>query len=314
MEDILIVDDDKNILKLLSFRFKKEGYSVRTATNGKVCLEHIRKKMPNLVILDISMPVMDGFEVLSNIRRNLRTSHLPVIMLTARSDLSQRIEGLKMGADDYIAKPFNIEELILKSRNLIKRAFQESLTNPLTGLPGNEAIKSYIENLLKKENEKWAIFYIDLDYFKAFNDSYGFSKGDKAILLTKDLIKNALASSGNSNDFFGHIGGDDFIVISTPEKIDELCKRIIELFDEKSKILFKKEDLERGFILSKDRKGESIKLNLLSISIGVVTDSNKGIKNYFQMGEVLSGAKNMAKKIKGSSYFIERRDFEFTND
>ena len=117
MEEVLIVDDDENILKLLSFRFSKEGYSTRTALNGKICLDLIRIKIPNLVILDVSMPVMDGFEALRNIRANLRTSHLPVIMLTARSDLSQRIVGLKMGADHYIPKPFNIEELILKSKN-----------------------------------------------------------------------------------------------------------------------------------------------------------------------------------------------------
>ncbi|MCK4778012.1 MAG: response regulator [Actinomycetia bacterium] len=314
MEEVLIVDDDENILKLLSFRFSKEGYSTRTALNGNTCLDLIRIKIPNLVILDVSMPVMDGFEALRNIRANLRTSHLPVIMLTARSDLSQRIVGLKMGADDYIPKPFNIEELILKSKNLIRRAFQESLTNPLTGLPGNETIKSYIENLLQGKDKKWAIFYIDLDNFKTYNDYYGFSKGDEAILSTRDIIKEVVLNYGNNSDFLGHIGGDDFILISSPDKIDALSENIINFFDKKSKALYKKEDLDRGFILIEDRKGKLQKQSFLSISIGIVTGENDGIENYFKMGEVLSGAKNMAKKIEGSSYFIERRNFDFPQE
>ena len=306
-EKILIADDDPDILDVIRITLEAEGYEVLEAHDGKEAVDMIKKCTPDLLITDFKMPKICGDEVCKILKQDILIQHMPIIMLTGKGEVLDKIQGINAGADDYIVKPFEPQELVARVKMVLRRTGRDLDANLLTRLPGNVSIINELRIRIT-ENELFAVCYVDLDKFKAFNDKYGFEKGDEVIKNTARILISSLQQKGTPQDFIGHIGGDDFVVITTPEKVDELCKKIIADFTAMVPGLYNKEDLEKGYIIGKDRQKKIKKIPLLSISIGVVTNDKRKIEHVGEVGELGAELKEYAKSLPGSNYVKERRD------
>jgi CheY-like chemotaxis protein len=303
---VLVVDDEDHIRRILKFQLEKHGYRVVLAENGEVALELMRRESPDLVILDLMMPKIDGLETCQRIRKNFQTSQIPIIMLTAKSELPDKIKGLQDGANDYLIKPYSSEELLLRVRNVLDWSFRQKEANPLTGLPGNRAIEKELQVRIEGK-EPFAFLYLDIDNFKPYNDHYGYQKGDEAILFLSDIVTEAVNSLGGGSDFVGHIGGDDFVVITSPARGEFIGRHIIDQFDKGSLILFRDDDLQRGFMEIRNRLGEIKRMPLMSLTIALVVDEEGTLKHYAQVNDIASELKQYGKRMAGSVVVRERR-------
>jgi len=306
-EKILIVDDDPDILDVLRITLEAEGYEILEAHDGEEAINIIKKSMPDLLITDFKMPKMCGDEVCRILKEDILIQHMPIIMLTGKGEVSDKIHGINAGADDYIVKPFEPQELAARVKMVLRRSARDLDANPLTRLPGNVSIINELQKRLAK-NDPFAVCYIDLDKFKAYNDKYGFEKGDEIIKNTARILISSVQEYGTPKDFIGHIGGDDFVVVTIPGKVDELCKNIICKFNSMVPSLYNKEDLHRGYVIGKDRQKKIQKIPLLSISIGVVTNEKRNINHVGEIGELGAELKEYAKSLSGSNYVKERRE------
>lgn len=303
---VLVVDDEDHIRRILKFQLEKHGYRVVLAENGEVALELVRREAPDLVILDLMMPKVDGFETCRRIRQNFQTAQIPIIMLTAKSELPDKIKGLQDGANDYLSKPYSNEELLLRVRNVLDWSLKQKEANPLTGLPGNRAIEKELQGRIEKR-EPFAFLYIDIDNFKPYNDHYGYQKGDEAILFLSDIVTEAVNSLGDARDFVGHIGGDDFVVITPPARAEYVARHIIDEFDKGSLILLREDDIRRGFMEVRNRLGEIKRMPLMSLTVALVVDDEGKLKHYAQVNDIASELKRYGKGMAGSVVVRERR-------
>lgn len=303
---ILIVDDDADIRDVLKLTLAEENYDVLEAGDGEEALKIITTKAPDLVLLDYKIPKLNGRQVCAEIKKDLLLRHLPVIMVTGKGDISDKVGGLDAGADDYIVKPFEPKELLARIRMVLRRTQIDLEANPLTHLPGNISI---LNELSKRLDSKapLAACYIDLDKFKSYNDKYGFEHGDEVIRETARILIRTAQQCGNPSDFIGHIGGDDFVVITTPSVVDKVCDGIIAGFEEASPSFYNDEDRKKGFIIAKDRKGQEQKIPLLSVSIGVVTNQFRKIDHMAQINEIGAELKQYAKSLERSNYVKDQR-------
>ena len=303
---ILIADDDPDIRDILRLTLSEEDYDTLEAQNGEEALEIIRAKPLDLVLLDYKMPKMDGRTLCNLIKKDLLLQHLPIIMVTGKGEVSDKIDGIDAGADDYIVKPFEPKELLARIRMILRRTQRDLEANPLTRLPGNVAILNEFSNCI--ENKKtYAVCYVDLDKFKAYNDKYGFEHGDNVIRETARILLNAAKEFGNAEDFVGHIGGDDFVVVTTPDLSDKICEKIIHDFDAISPSFYNPEDRKNGFIIGQDRQNKTQKIPLLSVSIGVVTNQTRNITHVAQISEIGAELKKLAKNMEKSNYVKDKR-------
>jgi len=300
-ERIVVADDSLLMLKIIEDKLLEAGYEVISAADGKEALGKIIDNPPDLVILDVMMPLMTGWEVCCQLRKHALTNALPIILLTARSEEEDRIAGLELGADDYIVKPFSANELLARVKAILARTKRSRQASPLTGLPGNEAIEERITRRLAARKPT-AIVYADLDNFKAFNDVYGFKHGDRAIKLTSRILSGSLEWWEKEDDFLGHLGGDDFVVIIDPERADEFSQMVVERFDLEIKYLYKKDDLEKGYLVTTNRRGEWEKYPIISLSLAIMEFPDSQIESYQQLGEKAVQIKKKAKSIKGSCF------------
>jgi len=227
---ILVVEDDPDISNMLQLYFRSLEYEVHVAPRGQDALEVTRQLLPNVIVLDIMLPDIDGYEVCRQLRTNLRTSHIPILFLTQKDERSDKIHGLELGADDYITKPFDVEELRLRVRNTIKRAEIESLTSPTTGLPSGRLIEQQLRQLLRLAD--WGILYIGIPGLDAFNEVYGFVAGEEVLRFTALVLNEAVERLGHPEDFIGHIGGDNFIVITRKAIMSQLKEELERRFEE----------------------------------------------------------------------------------
>jgi diguanylate cyclase (GGDEF)-like protein len=303
---ILIIDDDPDIRDVLNITLTQEGYEVIEAGDGQEGLRFAQTKSPDLVVVDFKMPKMDGREVCRELKKDILLSHMPVIMLTGKGDLSDKVGGIYAGADDYIVKPFEPQELIARISMIIRRAQRDLEANPLTRLPGNVSILNELQRKID-QHSLYAVCYIDLDKFKTYNDKYGFEHGDEVIKESARIFIRTVKELGNNADFIGHIGGDDFVIITTPDKVDTLCQKIISEFDKTSPTFYSEEDRRAGFIIAKDRKGIEIKVPLLSVSIGVVDNEKRKITHVAEIGEIGAELKQQAKNVERSIYIKDQR-------
>jgi PleD family two-component response regulator len=301
---VLVVDDDRNLRTIISTNLQIAGFDVIGAADGAQALALLDSGAPDVVLLDVTMPVMDGYATLRKIRRHPAASHVPVIILTGTTNVDAA-KSLEAGADDFISKPFSPQEMLARVRAKVRRANVDASLQPLTRLPGNVAIEYEIRRRFEAR-EAWAVIYADLDNFKGYNDVYGFTHGDDAIRLVASTIADAIRASGDETDFLGHIGGDDFIVVSTPPRVEQLARTIVELFDRAVPTLYEPADRARGWIDSKDRRGRSVRYPLMSLSLAVVTPTSQ-ISTYQQIGEVAAELKKYAKARDGSYIAMDKR-------
>jgi diguanylate cyclase (GGDEF)-like protein len=303
---ILVVDDEPPIRDILKFQLENAGFIVSTAENGEEGLRQVLEDPPDLVLLDLMIPRKDGYEVCRQIKNGYGTRHIPVIILTARAELDEKLKGLENGANDYVTKPFSMPELLMRVRNVLAWSQSQREANPLTGLPGNVSIERELTQRIESGGG-FAFLYSDIDNFKSFNDYYGYARGDEVIKRTARILTRAVAVAGSPGDFVGHIGGDDFVVMTSLQKADAVARKVVELFDSASREWFDAEDLERGYLRIRKRSGEVMKVMSLGITLAVVTNEKTRIQHIGEVADIASELKRYGKGITGSVVVRERR-------
>ncbi|HEY7975231.1 MAG TPA: response regulator, partial [Ktedonobacterales bacterium] len=209
---ILVVEDDVGVARMLRATLEAEGYNPLVACTGEEGVTLALREGPQLILLDLMLPGMDGFEVVQNLRGNARTAHIPVMVVSARHDAADKVRAFESNVDDYLTKPFNGDELLARIRTQLRHV-QELQLSPLTGLPSGLRIERAIDERLA-EPGLWSILYLDLDNFKAYNDVYGFVRGNDLIRLVARIIDEVMRDLGGASDFLGHVGGDDFLLLT----------------------------------------------------------------------------------------------------
>jgi len=272
----MIVEDDPDISNMLRIYFRSQGYDVAVAQRGEDALEMCRKQLPHIIVLDIMLPDMDGYDVCRNLRDNLRTSHIPIIFLTQKDERSDKIHGLELGADDYITKPFDLEELKLRVKNAMTRATIQNLTTPTTGLPSGRLIEDQLRQLMRRED--WGIVYVGIKGFDAFKEEYGFVAGEEVLRFTAMVLGRAVDSVGTPNDFVGHIGGDDFIVVAEKEFVAPIVTDLQQRFGAEIGTHYNWQARQQG-------------VDLMSLSIGVVTVDDGPFYDIREITEVAASAR-----------------------
>lgn len=281
---ILIVEDDFDIANMLKIYFTGQNYEVEIASRGTEALEKTHLALPNLIILDILLPDKDGYEVCRTLRINKRTSHIPVIFLTQKDERSDRLQGLELGADDYITKPFDIDELKLRVHNAIARAERERLTDPHSGLPSGKLIEEQLRRII--HHKDWTLLDIRINYFDEFKEVYGFVTADESIRFTAKLLGEVVDKFGTLQDFIGHAGGANFTIITPEPSAQVIYQNLKERFTQEILTLYNFTDREQGFIMAFDQSGQSQKTPLMTLSIGIVESSQYNFTDIREITEI----------------------------
>ena len=271
MSKILIVDDEPTIVDLLEEHLQSEGYDTAHAFSGEEALRVLDSVTPDLVILDLMLPGMDGYEVCRLMQQNPRLNHIPVIMVTARSATSNRVIGYQRGADDYVVKPFDPEELSVRVRAQLHHLYHDTVAE-LTGMPGPKVIEEHLQRTTRDTTRPWAIIYVDITNFTAYNESYTFAEGDDMIKEAARALDQALKQEGkgNGNDFVGHMGGDKFVIITEASHVAAITERAQQIFSERRDNFYTSAEREQGFVATVNRQGMLAHVGLCELDFDVV--------------------------------------------
>jgi diguanylate cyclase (GGDEF)-like protein len=286
---LLVVEDDVDIANMLKIYFTGLQYDVEVASRGKDALEKTRIVQPHLIVLDIMLPDIDGYEVCRTLRMNTRTSHIPVIFLTQKDERSDKLQGLELGADDYITKPFDIEELKLRVQGAIRRAERESLTDPRSGLPAGRLIEEQLRRIIRED--RWALLDVRINHFDPFRDVYGFVAGDDVLRFTAMLIGEVVDELGTTSDFIGHAGGDNFVIITTEEAAPAIKQRLKERFATEVQTHYNFIDRQQGFMQKPKVEGGVEKVPFMTLAIGVVSPSLQTFADIREITELAAEAR-----------------------
>jgi PleD family two-component response regulator len=255
---ILIVEDDLDVAEMLNAYFRVQGYEVFTVNWGEDGVRAAQTVLPDLVILDIRLPDIDGYEVARRIRSDRRTNEIPIIFLTEKRERVDRLQGFEVGADDYITKPFDVQELRLRVRNALKRVSQGTLTNPVSGLPEGPLVEERLSDVIHKSG--WALLHVSISHLDAFRDAYGFVASDDVLRAISLMIHNTMKETGSSDDFIGHISPTDFVVVVPPSNLPPFQERIRSRLEQSLDY----------FYPIKDRESASKQPNRLAIQINEI--------------------------------------------
>ncbi|HLO29759.1 MAG TPA: response regulator [Anaerolineales bacterium] len=286
---LLVVEDDIDIGNMLKIYFSGMEFDVDVAVRGSDALEKTKQVLPQLIILDIMLPDIDGYEVCRNLRTNMRTSHIPVIFLTQKDERSDKLQGLELGADDYITKPFDIEELKLRVQGAIRRSERESLTDPRSGRPAGRLIEDQLRRIIRQKG--WALLDLKINHFDSFKDVYGFVAGDDVIRFSSLLIGEVVDELGTTSDFIGHAGGDNFIIITTEDKAEPMKARLKERFDNEVQTHYNFLDRQQGFVQAPAADGTTVKVSFMTMSIGIISPSMQSFADIREITELAAEAR-----------------------
>lgn len=305
VQEIYLIDNYHELEEKLKNIFKddKDYRITKVATDD---IEIALKNIPSLIIVNEDNISKNGIEICKKIVGNEDNSITPIIAITSCKEHKHKLEMLELGVVHYIRNPIDDEYLYYTIHNILKLLYTNRRISPLTGLPGNVQIQAEMKKRLLNK-EKFTMMYFDLDNFKAYNDVYGFMKGDEIIKFTAKVILKNVHTDEYEDSFVGHIGGDDFVAIISEKDCEEICQNIIAEFDVNVKRYYTKEDAEKGYIEVANRKGVIEEFPLTSISIGVVEIEKDKFKNVLEIGEAGASVKHLAKTIQGSTYVIDRR-------
>ncbi len=307
---LLIVDDEHEIATLFStYLAKRHGYDVRVLTDGHEVVETARTFQPHLVLLDLMLPGVDGYALCQALKRNRATASIPVVLLTGQGETERLIRGIEAGADDYLLKPVHMAELQARLELVMQRLERARQASPLTGLPGNVIIEREVETRIRTD-ARFAVCYSDLANFKAFNDTYGYVHGDRVLKWLAQIICATIDELGDPSDFVGHVGGDDFIVVTAPERVKAICSAIIARFDETIPSFYNAGDRAAGFITANNRSDVLTTFPIMTISIAVVTNTRRPLTTLAQVSEASSSIKRYLKTLHGSHFMVDRRSKE----
>jgi PleD family two-component response regulator len=286
---LLVVEDDIDIGNMLKIYFSGMDFDVDVAVRGSDALEKTKQVLPHLIVLDIMLPDIDGYEVCRSLRTNMRTSHIPVIFLTQKDERSDKLQGLELGADDYITKPFDIEELKLRVQGAIKRAERESLTDPRSGLPAGRLIEEQLRRIIREKD--WALIDARINDFEPFKDVYGFVAGDDVLRFTAMMVGEVVDEVGTTTDFIGHAGGDNFIIVTKSENASQIRDRIKERFNEEVLTHYNFMDRQQGFVQAPASDGTTTKVPFMTMSVGVVSPDEHSFADIREITELAAEAR-----------------------
>ncbi len=272
-DTLLIVEDAPDIQTLLKIYFSSQGYEVFAAGRGSDALELVRKQLPNLVLLDVNLPDMLGYDIGKAIRANARTRHIPIIFLTARTEKQDIMVGLgEVEAEAYIAKPFDIELLHLEVRNTLKRARQKNQTHPVTNLPTADAVNDQLRGLLTRKG--WTLSLMRIEHFDSFTQGYGTVSGEEVLKFMALLLNDTVGELGQSEDFTGQmVTGPEFVLISDPESSRVIARRLTERFDADISLHYNYRDRKNGAMKLTDSEGNEQSVPFMSLAIGMLDDT-----------------------------------------
>ncbi|HNW43434.1 MAG TPA: response regulator [Elusimicrobiales bacterium] len=304
---LLVADDDRTFHRIVSRVFEGKGWQVDTAEDGMAAMERIAVRQPDIILLDLNMPRLGGRELLSRLRHNPRLAMIPIIVLSGDSGPAEQASQFGLGADDFIAKPFTAQDLLSRVEGAARRARRMLSANPLTLLPGGPAIEEEAGRRIAA-GSPLAFFYIDIDNFKAYNDNYGYLNGDNAIKRTAALLESIQADFEEEDIFLGHVGGDDFVLMSAPERAEEIAGAIAAKFDLLAPGLYSREDRDRGYTVARDRAGGVREFPVMSLSLAVVTNEQRRLGHYAQIVDIAGELKKHLKGLAGRSGSVYQKD------
>ena len=305
VQDIYIIDDDDSSIVIFRELFKNDTeykfISVKTEQ-----IDIALKNIPSLIVINEDAIDRDVVELCKKIRKDDDNTITPVIVVSSKNEKEHRVRILQESVEYYIKKPVDEQYLYYTVKNINRLLSSNRRVSPLTGLPGNVQIHAELKKRILKQ-EPFSVLYLDLDNFKAYNDVYGFLKGDQIIEFTAETIINLIHGDEFENTFVGHIGGDDFVAIVPGTSCEKLCQNILAYFDKNVTKFFTEQDLEKGYIEVANRKGIIEQFPLTSLSIGVVVADVGRFHNILEIGEIGAQVKHAAKSVMGSSYALDRR-------
>jgi len=303
---ILVADDEPNLREALNILFTRNGFEVLLAEDGQEAVELAQREQPDVIVLDVMMPRMDGYEACQRLRAHYRTRHIPILILTAKGGDDDKLVGLEGGANDYVTKPWAGKELVQRVKNHLEWSRNQRSVNPLTGLPGNLSILAERERRVEA-GEAFAQIFLDLDNFKAFNDRYGFPGGDTAIKAVAEVLVEVVESQGRPGDFVGHIGGDDFWLLTEPDRAEDLAEAVKDALDARMPMLYEPEDRALGFVRVLNRRHQYEDFPLMSVTIALAVHDPRSGTHLAQVDDVLTELKTYGKSLPGSVVVTERR-------
>ncbi len=303
---ILVVDDDPLMRRIVTQSLERSAYELLEAESGVSGIQCAIEQHPDLILLDVMMPEMDGFEVIRRLRVHPMTQGVPIILLTALGEMSEKVYGMQLGADDYMTKPFDPRELRARVQAHLNRAEQYLQSSPLTNLPGNHAIQQIIAGRIAAR-EPIAVIYFDLNNFKSYNDRYGWLAGDEIIKRLSQIIVNAVINAGDKDIFIGHVGGDDFVVVTRPEFAERIGQESVSQFDIMISAFYAEEDRTRGYIEMVDRQGELRRVPIISLGAAIVTNEHRPLEHPLQVAQIAAEVKRYLKTLPGSQVAFDRR-------
>lgn len=305
VQEIYLIDNKNELKEELNNIFKNEkDYKIEKVTENE--LSTVLKNIPSLIIINEDNIDSDAMEVCRTIKSDEDNSITPIIVITSNKEHEHKLKMLELGIAHYIRHPIEKDYLYYTIINVLKLLYINRRVSPLTGLPGNVQIQAEIKKRFLNK-EKFSMLYFDLDNFKAYNDVYGFMKGDEIIKFTAKVILKNVHTEEYEDSFVGHIGGDDFIAIVSNKDSENICQNILADFDINVKRYYTEEDIEKGYIEVANRRGIIEQFPLTSISIGVVEVEEGKFKNVLEIAEAGASVKHLAKTIQGSTYVIDRR-------
>ena len=308
LKKILVISSDKNLREVLDFCFDGWGYEVFVRESMTGDITPIKKLSPDTIVVDIHSADKANLEICRLLKEDFITASIPVIALINKRQLKTQLLNLKQGVDDYLIKPPDPLDLRVRVEMAMRRSQYNFYASPLTGLPSGRTIEESLKERLKK-GEPFSFGYIDIDSFKYFNDAYGYLKGDRAIMQTAYILYSAVKRHGNKDDFMGHIGGDDFVFITTPDRYRTICNNFIAIFDRVIPFHYPEKDRLKGYIVARDRTKKIKNIPLMSVSIAVVThDAVSQFRNIIEVNEKVAEVKRYLKTFPGSKFMEDRRN------
>ncbi len=307
-ERILMADDDPDIRMFLEVTLSLAGFDVRVTTDGAEAVAAAREDAPDLILLDVMMPNLDGLGATRQLRADPRTSDIPIILVTAKAMGMDKVSGLAEGADDYVTKPFDPDELVARIRAALRRSAAMRQVSPLSGLPGNTRIEAEIDRRIASDGD-FALLYCDLNKFKAYNDHYGFMEGDKVLKSFASMLAATVSELTPTDGFVGHVGGDDFVVVTGSPDFEAIAGEVCDRFDSLAPSFYNEEDRARGHIQIENRRGDMEDVSFVSVDIGIAHTARGEFAHPGEAVAIATEMKHVAKMHPGqaSTYAVDRR-------
>jgi DNA-binding response OmpR family regulator len=301
---ILFIDDEPEILKAVKFYLEDEDFEVHTAEEGNKAVQMAEALQPDLIILDVMMPVMDGIQVCRQLRSRTRTRLIPIIFLTAREAIEDKIKGLEAGGVDYITKPFNNQELMARIKAQIRRSREDISSHPVTGLPGSRSVESEVNRRLQ-EGEALALIFVDIEHFREYREAYGVSRSERLLLFLSKLLEELISEVPEEKRFLGQSTYEEFVLVCPPDAATSLCERIIERFEQEKLDFYLERHRQSGELSYYDYRGDLIHSPFITLSMGGVCNTRRFTATYSALAEWGAQALLKARSKGVSAYVIE---------